>query len=143
MGNILRRSYFRVLIPAILCFVLISLARKFDLIHIGHIPHMELFAPFVFVLSVIFAIAFPILFRVIFAHKLRFEKSISKNHLIRFERNCIYIALVAPYLAFIAYLLGSERFFLVGTFLMALYGAYYFYPSKKRIEFEKRIFRVK
>jgi len=104
---------------------------------------MELFAPLVFVLSVIFAIAFPILFRVIFAHKLRFKKGISKNDLILFERKCIYIALVAPYLAFIAYLFGSERFFLVGTFLMALYAAYYFYPSKKRIEFEKRIFRVK
>ena len=107
MGNILRRSYFRVLTPAILGFVLVSLAKRFELIHIGHIPHLELFAPIVFVLSVVFAIAFPILFRVIFAHRLRFEKGLSKNDLIRFERNCIYIALVTPYLAFIAYLLGD------------------------------------
>ena len=143
MGNILRKSYFKVLTPAILCFVLITLTRRFDFIHIGQIPYMEFFAPLVFVLSVIFAIAFPILFRVVFAHKLRLKKDISKNDLIRFERNCIYIALVTPYLAFIAYLLEFDRFFLVGTFLMALYATYYFYPSKKRIKFEKRIFRVK
>lgn len=143
MGDKLKRSYFKILAPAILGFILVSIARTFDFIHIEHIPYEELFVPLVFVLSVISAIAFPIFFRVLFAHKMRQEKSTPKSDFIKFERKCMYIALITPYLTLIAYLLEFPPFFLAGTFLMALYATYYFYPSKKRIEFEKRIFRVK
>jgi len=43
----------------------------------------------------------------------------------------------------VAYLLEFPRFYLAGTVLMALYAVYYYYPSKKRIQFERKIFRVK
>jgi hypothetical protein len=43
----------------------------------------------------------------------------------------------------IAQILQLPRFHLAGTIIMALYALYYYYPSKRRIDFERRIFRVK
>jgi len=143
MADELRRTYFILLIPAIVGFIAISAAKKFNLLEFGHITFLELLAPLVFILSVVFAIAWPIFFRTLFAHKIRHQKSISEADLIKFERNFLYIALVTPYLMLTAYLLEFPRFYLTGTVLMALYAVYYYYPSKKRIQFERRIFRVK
>jgi len=139
----LRRTYFILLIPAIVGFIAISAAKKFNLLEFGHITFLELLAPLVFILSVVFAIAWPIFFRTLFAHKIRHKKNISEANLVKFERNFLYIALVTPYLTLTAYLLEFPRFYLAGTVLMALYAVYYYYPSKKRIQFERRIFRVK
>ena len=139
----LRKTYFILVIPAIVGFIAISAAKKFNLLEFGHITFLELLAPLVFILSVVFAIAFPIFFRTLFPHKIRHQKSISEADLINFERNFLYIALVTPYLMLTAYLLEFPRFYLAGTVLMALYAVYYYYPSKKRIQFERRIFRVK
>jgi hypothetical protein len=143
MVNEIRRIYFTLLIPAIAGFIVISIVKRFNLLEVGRIAFQEIFAPLVFVLSVVFAIAWPIFFRTLFAHKMRQKKRVSEVDLIKFERNFLYIALVTPYLTLIAYLFEFPRFYLAGTVLMALYAVYYYYPSKKRIQFEKRIFRVK
>jgi hypothetical protein len=139
----LRRTYFTLLIPAIVGFIGISAAKKFNLVEFGHLIFQEIFAPLVFVLSVVFAIAWPIFFRTLFAHKMRQKKRVSEVDLIKFERSFLYIALVTPYLTLTAYLFEFPSFYLAGTVLMALYAVYYYYPSKKRIQFERRIFRVK
>ena len=143
MVDKLRRTYFTLLIPAIVGFIAISAAKKFNLVEFGYITSLELIAPLVFVLSVVFAIAWPIFFRTLFAHKIRHQKSIPEIDLIKFERHFLYIALVTPYLTLAAYLLEFPSFYLAGTVLTALYAVYYYYPSKKRIQFERRIFRVK
>ena len=143
MVNDIRRTYFILLTPAIAGFIVISIVKKLNLLEVGQIAFQEIFAPLVFVLSVVFAIAWPIFFRTLFAHKMRQKKRVSEVDLIKFERNFLFIALVTPYLTLIAYLFEFPRFYLAGTVLMALYAVYYYYPSKKRIRFEKRIFRVK
>lgn len=143
MVDKLRKTYFTLLTPAIAGFIAISVVKKFSLMEFGHIKYQEIFAPLVFVLSVVFAIAWPIFFRTLFAHKNRHQKSISELDLIKFERNFLYIVLVTPYLMLTAYLLEFPRFYLAGTVLMTLYAVYYYYPSKKRVQFERRIFKVK
>jgi hypothetical protein len=143
MVDKLRRTYFTLLIPAVVGFIVISAGKKFNLVEFGYITSLELIAPLVFVLSVVFAIAWPIFFRTLFAHKIRHQKSIPEVDLIKFERHFLYIALVTPYLTLAAYLLEFPSFYLTGTVLTALYAVYYYYPSKKRIQFERRIFRVK
>ena len=105
MVDKLRRTYFTLLIPAVVGFIVISAGKKFNLVEFGHITSLEIFAPLVFVLSVIFAIAWPIFFRTLFAHKIRHQKSIPEVDLIKFERHFLYIALVTPYLTLTAYLL--------------------------------------
>lgn len=139
----LRRTYIMLLIPAIVGFIFFFLAKTFHLVNFGPIKFQEFLGPLLFILSVIFAIALPILFRTLFAHKVRDQKSISEADLFKFERNFLYIAFLTPYVTLIAFLLESPRFYCAGTVLMALYAVYYYYPSERRIQFEKRIFRVR
>jgi len=65
----LKKTYFSLLIPAIVGFICIYLLKKFYLIHWGKPQFISILAASVFVLSVIFAIAAPIFFRSLFAHK--------------------------------------------------------------------------
>jgi len=143
MVDELRRTYIVLLIPAIVGFIFLFVAKKFHLIHIGPFKFQEFLGPLLFIASVILAIALPILFRTLFAHKVRHQKSVSETDLLKFERIFLYIALLTPYVTFIAYFFELPRFYCAGTVLMALYAVYYYYPSERRIKFEKRIFRVR
>ncbi len=138
----LKKTYFTLLVPAILGLVFIYIVKTLELFSISHIESLKFLAPFIFAASVASAVALPIFFRTIFAHRMRDEKSVSQLDLIKFQRTLIYISLITPYLILPAYLFEFPRFYLGGTVLMALYAAYYYFPSEKRIQFEKRIFRV-
>jgi hypothetical protein len=132
------------LAPAILGFVVVILVRRFSAPDMGAVKTLQwLTAPVLFALSFAFGIAFPILFRTLFVHKNRHEKGISEDVLFKFERNTLYIALVAPYIALAGFFLEIPRFHLVGALLACFYAVYYFYPSRKRIQYERRIFRAK
>jgi hypothetical protein len=132
-----------ILVPSILGFVLVCLNKAYG--STRAIPHgfTEILAPWIFILSVVCAVGLPIFYRALFAHKNRFERGISENELIKFERNLIFIAMVTPYLALTAYFLELPRFYATGVFLMGLYAIYYFYPSERRLAFDRRIFKVK
>jgi hypothetical protein len=138
----LKKTYFTLLLPAVLGLILSYVAKTFELFSIPRIDILKFVSPLIFVASVAFAVALPIFFRTLFAHKRRHEKSVPQGDLIKFERNLLYIALVAPYLILPAYILEIASFYFGGTILMALYAGYYYYPSEKRIQFERRIFRV-
>lgn len=138
----LKKTYFALLLPAVLGIVLIYLAKTFELFSSPKTDILKSVSPLIFVASVAFAVALPIFFRTLFAHKRRNEKSVPQADLIRFERNLLYIALVAPYLILPAYILEIPSFYFGGTILMALYAVYYYYPSEKRIQFERRVFRA-
>ncbi len=139
----LKKTYFSLLIPAIVGFICIYLSKKFNFFNLDQPQFISILAPIVFVLSVIFGIAAPIFFRSLFAQKMSDKKNTSESKLIKFEQNLIRIALVTPYLGLFAYLFEFKKFYFTATFLVTLYAVYYFYPSQKRIAFEKRIFRVK
>jgi hypothetical protein len=143
MTDKLRKLYIIILLPSILGFVFVYLTKAFVFINIEPINFSEILAPSIFILSVVFAVAWPIFYRTFFAHKKRLDRSVSENELIKFERKMIYITMVTPYLALTAYILELTRFYTAGSFLMGLYAIYYFYPSKRRLAFERRIFRVK
>ena len=143
MINELRRTYIVLLIPAIVGFIFLFVAKTYHLIHIGPFKFKEFLGPAVFIVSVILAIALPILFRTLFAHKVRHQKSVSETDLLKFERIFLYVALLTPYVTLTAYFFELPRFYCAGTVLMALYAVYYYYPSERRITFEKRIFRVR
>jgi hypothetical protein len=129
--------------PSILGFVLVYLNKASGFVRIDPMNFSEIIAPSIFILSVGCAVALPIFYRAFFAHRKRMDHSVSENELIKFERRLIYIAMLTPYLALTAYILELPRFYTAGAFLMGLYVIYYFYPSKKRLAFDRRIFRVK
>lgn len=98
-------------------------------------------APAIFILAAVFALAGPILYRSLFAHRHRHLVKVPQLVLYKFERNLTGMALVVPYLALVGYFLQLPRFYLAATLLMALYSVYYCYPSQKRIAFDWKIFR--
>ncbi len=142
MTQKLRKTYLILLLPAVSGIIIIFLAKTYNYLALGQVEFLGVMAPLIFILSVIFAIALPIFYRTLFAHRVRHLKNLSENNLIKFELNLLYIALVTPYLTLIAFFLELPRFYLAGSVFMALYAVYYYYPSHKRIQFEKRIFRV-
>ncbi|MGD8229719.1 MAG: hypothetical protein PVI20_18225 [Desulfobacteraceae bacterium] len=138
----LKKTYFTLLLPAVLGIAFIYLAKTLELFSSPKTDILKFVSPLIFVASVGFAVALPIFFRALFAHKHRNEKGVSQADLIKFERNLLYIALVTPYLILPAYILEIPSFYFGGTMLMALYAGYYYYPSERRVQFEKRVFRV-
>jgi len=143
MTHDLKRIYFTLLLPAVAGFISVFVFQYFHLVdwNIPNIPRV--IHPLVFIISVCFAVAFPILYRTVFANKRRHQKNTIEEDWLNFERNLLYIALVTPYVGLVGQILQLPRFHLAGTILMALYAVYYYYPSKKRIDYERRIFRVK
>ena len=139
----LKKLYFGLLAPAVLGFPAVYLIKTFMPAGTGAIRSFRLTAPALFVLAFTFGVALPLLFRTLFVNKNRIEKRIPEDDLLRFERNTLYITLMTPYIALAAYFLEIPRFHFVGTVLAALYAVYYFFPSEKRIRYERRIFRVK
>ena len=143
MATQLKRTYFYLLIPAILGFIVVVFCRRFNLMNpvVHNLPDM--LPPIIFILSIVFAVAMPVFYRTLFANRMRRQTSTSEKEWLKFEQNLIRIALITPFLTVFAYFLQIPKFHLSGTTLAALYAIYYFYPSQKRIAFEKRIFRVK
>ena len=139
----LKRTYFTLLLPAVAGFIAVFALQHFHLVsfNIPQIPHI--LYPIIFIASVCFAVALPIFYRTVFANKRRHQTRTAEEDWLRFERNLLYIAMATPYVALIAQVLRLPRFHLGGTIIMALYAVYYYYPSKRRLKFERRIFRVK
>jgi hypothetical protein len=138
----LKKVYCTILTPAIVGFILTHLAPNSQGALYLQEQEQAVIAPSIFILAALFALAGPIFYRSCFAQRQRNLYEVSHAVLFKFERNLIGMALVSPYLALAADFLQLPYFYLTGTLLMALYAIYYYYPSKKRIAFDMKIFRT-
>lgn len=139
----LKKVYLSAFLPSVFGFALVCWAKRYGFFEISPTDGTEIVGPFIFILGMAATIAFPIFYRALFAHRSRDLKSVSAEKLFKFERTLIYVVMITPYLALIAYLLDLPRFYTASTVLAGLYSVYYFYPSKRRVAFERRIFRAK
>jgi hypothetical protein len=142
MSKELKKVYLILLLPSIFGFALACWAKTYDFIEINSINFIEMAGPSIFILCIALAIAFPIFYRTLFAHKNRDLRSVSEKKLLNFERTLINVVMITPYLALVAYFLDLPRFYTTSTILIGLYAVYYFYPSKRRIAFDRKIFRA-
>jgi hypothetical protein len=142
MNHGLKRTYFTLLLPAVAAFILIFVLLHFHLVNFDVPQTPPILYPIIFIASVCFAVAFPIFYRTVFANKRRHQTHTAEEDWLKFESNLLYIAMATPYVSLIAQILKLPRFHLAGTIIMALYAVYYYYPSKRRIEYERRVFRV-
>jgi len=138
----LRRSYIRLAAPAAL-----ATAASWSYRHLWSGPLAEtgvkaLVGPVLFILAAVFAVALPLWHRARFVHRVRGRKGVPLDLFLRFERDQFALALAAIYPALAGYLLDVSRFHFSGAFLLALYAAYYHFPSRRRVAHEMRIFRV-
>lgn len=138
----LRQRYVWLLLPAAAGIVLITALRSFLAVELP-VPQLPAaLSAAVFVVSVCTAMALPILYRTLFANRQRSRTHTPQADWLKFERGLLYIAMATPYLAMAAQILELQRLHLAGTLIMTFYAVYYYYPSRKRIGYDRRMFRV-
>jgi MFS family permease len=142
MTATMQKRFTLMLAPALIGLVGVWVLRMLGLIDPIR-PADDVWAPVLFVLSVVSAAAAPILIRTLFAHRMRNRHHIPENVFLRFQRLQILVVMATPYLALAAYVLAVPRFYLAGTVLAMLYALYYHYPTTRRLVFDRRIFRVR
>lgn len=142
MHEQLQRSYHRQMLLVLVAFVAAMLVRALHLIDPGRWTDAPEAALWFFILSIALAAAAPVFLRALFAHRIRQAKSVSKAVFFRFQNRLIRTALMTPYLALAVCLMEMPRFYQAGIVLATLYALYYSYPSKRRIDFDRRVFRV-
>ncbi|UCG07424.1 MAG: hypothetical protein JSV83_01860 [Desulfobacterales bacterium] len=138
----LKKTYVSLLLPALGGLVLISVLQNFFTVDFNLPPIPGFLSAAIFIVSAFTAIALPIFYRTLFANKMRGQTHTLATDWLKFERRLIYIAMATPYLSLIARILELQRFHLAGTLIMSFYAAYYYYPSKKRIDYDRSMFRV-
>ncbi|MCK5311484.1 MAG: hypothetical protein KAJ62_05215 [Desulfobacteraceae bacterium] len=138
----LKKHYLKLIAPAIALFLIFGASEIFHFSDFDKLTAPSFFPVLFFVLSSITAIAGPLFLRTIFAHIMRDEKQVPINSFIKFEKGLISISLLTPFFAFIAIVCEFEKFYSTSIILLSLYAIYYYFPSKKRIDFDKKIFRI-
>jgi len=142
MNHPLKRVFLAMLLPPILGFGIACLAFP-DRCPIQLSADAVAVVSFtVFVLAAFFGMAGPILYRSQFVHRHRNDINVSTQELLRFEKNLTMMVMLTPYMALAAYLVPMPPFHRYGTLLLALYAVYYYYPSEKRLAFDRRLFRT-
>lgn len=143
MHTILKKQYLMMLLPAVGLFLMFGLLRKVNIITAGQFATSPVFHSIVFVLSAVTALAGPLFLRTLFVHARHRQHQVSIDEFLPFQRNILWISQITPYFAFAAVFCDFPRFYAAAIVLMALYAAYYYFPSQKRIDFDRKIFRVK
>lgn len=139
----LQKIFLNTLTPALLLIIFSELTKESSHFAISSFSTKGIIEPVLFVFSAISALAAPVLFRIRFIKKVKDKNKIDQSVFYNFEKHTLFIVLITPYFFFIASLLQFSTFYYLSIFLFSLYGAYYYYPSKKRLNFEKRLFRIK
>jgi uncharacterized membrane protein len=142
MDRQLRKRYLFLLLPAATGFVFVYSTRKLGFFNTPSFQHHAFVPSFIFILAALFAIALPNFYRSRFAHVHRHRIRVSAKELTTMELRTISLVMTALYLALLAYGLNLPRFHLYGTILMALYAVYYFYPSRQKLDVQKKMYRI-
>jgi len=137
------KTYLKLLVPVTVILILFYLGRLVGIFDFGNTQANRLISVILFVLAASFSIALPILYRTWFANKIRNQNETFSSQFERFEKNLIIIAMTSPYFILFAVLFNIPAFYFASVVLFGFYSVYYYYPSEKRIRFEKKIFRVR
>jgi len=138
----LLKQYWQMLIPALVLLLVAKWAIDYRIIIVKQFAGFRVFEVSVFVLAVGFSLAFPVLYRMLFINKIKDRKYLPASVFLQYQKNSLLLVMVSPYLAVISALFRFSSFYFFAVILFALYGCYYYFPSQKKIDFEKRMFRV-
>ncbi|MEE4609159.1 MAG: hypothetical protein V2L15_09760 [Desulfobacteraceae bacterium] len=138
----LKQAYYRRLLPALVAIAAAAAVRGLDAAVDLPPVAVKVTGAVLFAGAVIAAVGLPIWIRTVFANRVRMQRNVDEMAFRKFQRRLIAAALIAPYLAAGALAIRLDAFYQGGAVLAALYGIYYHYPSQRRIDFDRRLFRV-
>jgi hypothetical protein len=142
MRKNLRKHYIKLISPAIALFLIFAATKVIKISDFETLNTPSFFPILFFILASITAVAAPLFLRTMFAHRMRNEKQVPLDKFEKFQKALLNLSMLTPFFAFIAIVSEFEKFYSVGIILFSLYAVYYYFPSKKRIDFDKKIFRV-
>lgn len=144
MDERLRQIYCRWLLPALVAAAGIMAVRAMGPgFARPWVVGISAWMPWFFCISLTGAMAGPVVVRVAFAHGVKGKARVGETAFFRFRRRLIHVAMIGPYLALVALVPDFPGFHGLGILLAAFYAIYYGYPSRARIDFDRRLFRVK
>ena len=142
MKEEIRLYYFKLVIPALLCCLIMFILEKMNIdVFLGEISKAG--TVLLIFLAASFSILLPLWLRIFFIRKVRGQKDVSVEQFIQFEKTFILIAELSLYIVLIAYVFKVPKMQMFFIALFGFYAAYYYFPSPKRIHHEKKLFRVK
>ncbi len=142
MKEEIRSYYLKLIIPAVLCCLFIFFLERMNIdVFLGEISKAG--TVLLIFLAASFSILLPLWFRIFFIRKVKGQKNVSAEQFIKFEKTFILIAELSLYVVLIAYLFKTPKIQMLFIALFGFYAAYYYFPSLKRINHEKKLFRVK
>ena len=136
----LQQTYFSLLIPAVLLIVVFFLLKRFDLNYSIDENTNHTISIIFFIIGAVFSLALPIFYKSLFINRVKDEKGIRIDEFLKFEKNIISISMISPFIVIFPVIFNFSNFYFSGIVLFAFYSAYYFFPSDKRIDFEKKLF---
>ena len=78
----------------------------------------------------------------VFANAHRDKTAVAFSAFYRFENNSMVAALFTLWIAVGASLIAVSELHMAGIFILSLYACYVFYPSRRRLNADARVFRA-
>jgi hypothetical protein len=138
----LLRRYLTMLSPAVVLFAVWAACRQAGLVQSLGLGNIDLVGKVVFISAIVLAVALPMFYRIRFVKSVEGSRNVSEEAFVPFQLTLMSLALIAPYVAAAGYIAAVSTFHFSGAFLASLYGAYYYFPSDRRVAQEMRLFRV-
>jgi len=138
----LKKHYFKLLAPTIALFLIYAGADFLGLEDYQNFTVPSFFPVLFLILASITSVAGPLFLRSFFAHSMRNEKNVPRDSFEKFQKGIISISMLTPFFAFIAIVSEFEKFYTTFIIMFSFYAVYYYFPGQKRIDFDKKIFRI-
>lgn len=130
-------------LPAVLLFLALGLMEIWGIFTPGSLTVPPAVHSVVFIMAALTAVAGPIILRTMFVNTVKDQQYARENDFLGLQKKILWSSQLTPYIAFFAVVFGFPKFYAAAIVMMALYSLYYYYPSRKRIDFDRRIFRVR
>jgi len=140
--KILLNHYLLMLTPAIVLIALLYLLKYFEINFYGNFAG-KVVSVLALTFAGLFAVGLPVFYRSLFVNKVKNLKDVPIADFINYEKTTIMIALVTPYVLAFSLILNLKETYISFLSFFSIYAAYYYYPSGRKIKFEKKIFRIK
>ncbi|MEN8122978.1 MAG: hypothetical protein ABFS35_21740 [Bacteroidota bacterium] len=137
----LKKNYFLIVTPAILLIFVFFLLEKNDVV-LNFPLGGKVLSTVIIILSASTSTILPIWYKLLLIKKLRDKKQVSFEDFSSLQNRVTITAAFTIYWVFPAYMYQVPEIPLLLISFFAIYALYYYYPSKSRIEMEKKTFRI-
>lgn len=131
------------LYPAVTIILLVKIAQSAGWLTFRIDAPGRVFEVGLLLIAVCSALLSPFLYRIYFIGQYKNQQYTPERAFVRFQKNTLSIAVFTSYLFILTLVYTVAPYIQISILLLTLYAAYFYYPSKKRLTFEVKLFRVK